>query len=420
MNRLLSTRGWRAAWAWGIVLAAALRLGLGLWMGAVWVTLKPYLPADRVADPGLYGDLPMYTAFPGDALLGVWVRWDAVHYLNLARLGYFGVSKIDSGFFPLYPSLTHLVSWVTGGDYVFAGLVMSTLTAAATFAGLHQLANRQYGAETARWTVIALAVYPTAIFLVAPYTEGLFLALTLGAFLAAYERRWWWAGGLSALAGLTRGQGILTTAALGWIAWEQWRRDREASPRDTESAPLALSGGRAARRRSPLGGRIITPGLGLVLSLSGGLAYLAWRQAAGLMTVGQMTEIYALTNPLLGLWYALWQWSDVHDLQTTLDVFSTLAFLGLTAAMLVQARWRRAEWLIYVGLNLMAFTTKRNLVASSLQSNSRYVLTLFPAFIVIGDWLARQKPGWRFAYLSGSSALLLVFSALYALWWFIG
>ena len=406
-KRLLSLRGWPAAWVWGIALAAALRLGLGVWMGAVWAALKPYLPADRVADPGLYGGLPTYLAFPGDALLGVWVRWDAVHYLNLARLGYFGVSKIDSVFYPLYPGLIYLTSRVTGGDYVFAGLVISTLAAAATFAGLHQLADRQYGAETARWTVAALAVYPTALFLVAPYTEGLFLALTLGALLAAYERRWWWAGGLGALAGLTRGQGILTTAALGWIAWEQWRK---------EGVPFALDGRMVAR---PL--RVIAPGLGLILSLSGGLAYLAWRQAAGLATIGQVaSEIYALTNPLLGLWYALRQWSAVHDLQTTLDVFSTLAFLGLTAAMLVQARWRRAEWLIYVGINLIAFTAKRNLVASSLQSNSRYVLTLFPAFIVIGDWLARQKPGWRFAYLSASSALLLVFSALYALWWFIG
>ena len=80
-------QGWRAAWAWGVVLVLAMRLGLGLVMGATWLALKPYLPATLVADPRVYDGLPTYPTSPADAVLGVWLRWDAVHLLNLARLG---------------------------------------------------------------------------------------------------------------------------------------------------------------------------------------------------------------------------------------------------------------------------------------------------------------------------------------------
>src|SRR5437870_921220 len=88
------------------------------------------------------------------------------------------------------------------------------------------LAVRAYVPAAARWALFALAVYPTAFFLLAPFTESLFLALTMAAFVAADARRWWLAGVLGAMASLTRGPGIVTTAALAWMAWQQrsyWR-----------------------------------------------------------------------------------------------------------------------------------------------------------------------------------------------------
>jgi hypothetical protein len=73
-----------------------------------------------------------------------------------------------------------------------------------------------------------------------------------------------------------------------------------------------------------------------------------------------------------------------------------------------------------MGGNLAFFMSKHSLVASSWQSLARYVLVLFPAFIVLGDWLASLSPRWRFAYLLTSSLGLLILSALYAVGWFIG
>jgi hypothetical protein len=73
-----------------------------------------------------------------------------------------------------------------------------------------------------------------------------------------------------------------------------------------------------------------------------------------------------------------------------------------------------------VGLNLGVFLSKHSLVATPLQSIARYVIVLFPGFILLGDWLSRLKPRVRFLYLSASTALLLLFSAFYALAIFIG
>jgi ABC-type nickel/cobalt efflux system permease component RcnA len=64
--------------------------------------------------------------------------------------------------------------------------------------------------------------------------------------------------------------------------------------------------------------------------------------------------------------------------------------------------------------------SKESFIASSIQSTSRYVLVLFPAFLLIGEWLSRQSQKVRFLYLSISSSILVIFSSFYALWIFVG
>jgi len=396
-----SLRGWRVAWLWAVIAVLALRLGLGLMMGLAWLAVKRYLPVSRLVGESIHGGLPAYVTFPADVLLGVWLRWDAVSHLNLARSGYFGVMTGHSVYYPLYPFLARVVTRVLGGDYVAGGLVVSTVAATATLACLYRLVEREYGLMAARWAVVALAVYPTALFLITPHTESLFLALTLGAFLAAYERRWWLAGWLGALASLTRGPGMLTPAALGWIAWRQWRTMTRPRP-IRWAAQVAV---------------------GLILPVLSGLAFLLWRAVAGFPSMTYTLRYYSgleMTNPISGLIAALTQFVAVHDLPVSLDVSSAFLFLGLTAAMILHRPWRRGDWSIYMIVNLGLFLSKRSLVASSLQSLARYVLVLFPAFIVVGDWLSRRGPRVRFVYVVISGTLLLVFGALYALYWFIG
>jgi hypothetical protein len=397
---LAQLKGRQAAWAWASLTVLGLRLALGAVMGSVWLAIRSYIPAALRVDTTLTGGRQY--GLLAEAALAVWPRWDAVHYLNLARVGYFGVSVGDSVFYPLYPLLVRLAALVTGGDYLAAGLIVSTLAAIVTLAMLYQLAEQTFGVEAARWSVVALAVYPTSFFLLAPFSESTFLALTLAAFVAAGARRWWLAGLLAALASLARGPGILTAAALVFVAWRQRPQPAAGSIRQLPIGPVSIS---------------------LILPLAGGGGFALWRMFAGFPGMNSVLLQYSgleLVDPLRGLLSAAVQFVQIHDLPTTLDAASALVFLGILVAMIVNPRWRVAEWLVYVALNLMVFFSKRSLVAASLQSLARYVLALFPAFIVMGDWLAHRGPRLRFVAVAASSSLLMILSVGYSLWWFIG
>lgn len=398
---LTRLEGWQAACAWALVVTVGLRLVLGLAMALAWIAAKPYLTPDQLNDPAVYGKLEVPTSFPADALLGVWLRWDAIHHLNLALRGYFDLSVGDSVFYPFYAILARGFSELLGGNIILAGLVVSTLASFLSFAGLYRLADTFYGPETARWSVLALAAYPTALFLVAPFTESLFLALTLGAFMASYRQRWWLAGLLGFFASLTRGPGMLTTLPLLLIAFQQWRKTKP-----------------------PLSGKwVISVAAGLVLPIAGSLAFIVWRDTAGFPSMTETLRQYSglvLTDPFSALIAGVQQWLRVRDFPTTLELLSACLFIVLTGVMLIRPQCRKPEWLVYAAVNLILFLSKQSLIASSLQSLPRYVLILFPIFILIGGWLASQGRLVRFIYLTCSSAILLVFSVLYVLWVFMG
>jgi hypothetical protein len=124
---------WRGAVAWGIGLAAALRIGLGLCMGLAWAAVGSNVWSGWLRDPSVYGQLRMPVSRLGQSLLGVWPRWDAVQHLTLAMKGYSGMSEGATLFYPLYAGVTRMVAQLIGNDFITAGLAVSTLAAAASF-----------------------------------------------------------------------------------------------------------------------------------------------------------------------------------------------------------------------------------------------------------------------------------------------
>lgn len=395
---------WRDSWTLALGWVMGLRLGLGALMAGVWWLMRPYLNLSSADWRRLWGELPIYPNVFLEGLLGVWPRWDAVHYLNLAIRGYAGGDQVgDTVFYPMFVVLTRGVTAVVGGDYVVGSLFVSSAAAVVALAILHQLAGRHYGPASARWAVTALALYPTAFFLLAPFTESLFLAFTLGAFWEAENKRWLRAGAWAALAGLTRGPALLTGVALAWLVVSQWRAALPA-----ERRTLSWWWPR---------------GVGIGASLLGGGAFLLWRHQLGFPPIPEILRAHSgleMLDPVRGTYYALRQWLAVHDLPTTLDVVSGGLLLGALLAMLRYPRWRRGEWVAYVAINLAFLLSKHSFVASSWQSLARYALSLFPCFILLGDVLSRAAPLYQRLYLLLTATGLLTLSALYALWWFIG
>ena len=217
-------------------------------------------------------------------------------------------------------------------------------------------------------------------------------------------------------------RGLPRTLAGGWTARLPGQPGTRA--RDIHFSRAGLDRlGAVARPATQVGGKIAAMLFGLALPVLGGLAFLLWRNWVGFPPIADITRQYSgliLVNPVRGLASAFIQWVHVHDLQTTLDLFSALFFIIMGIVIFANRRWRKVEWLIYMAINLLIFLSKESFQASSLQSMARYVLVLFPVFIALGDWLSSQSRLTRFIYATISATILIILSTLYALWVFIG
>jgi hypothetical protein len=82
-----------------------------------------------------------------------------------------------TAFFPFFPALIRLVSYLTAGHYVIAGFIVTVLSGAASALGVWGLAGRVRGRRVADYAVVLYCFFPGAM------TFGLLL-----------ERRWLIAG----------------------------------------------------------------------------------------------------------------------------------------------------------------------------------------------------------------------------------
>src|SRR5205807_2134424 len=113
-----------------------------------------------------------------------WWRSDAVHYVEVAYLGYAHHMPL-SVFFPLFPLLMHSLGGLLGGsilsDYT-AGIILANMCFYAVLVLFYQLLYKDFGHTVAKYTLIYLAFAPYGLFFFAGYTESLFLLLSLGVF----------------------------------------------------------------------------------------------------------------------------------------------------------------------------------------------------------------------------------------------
>ncbi|HEY3992223.1 MAG TPA: mannosyltransferase family protein [Ktedonobacteraceae bacterium] len=138
-------------------------------------------------------------------LLHFWDRWDTDHFVRIATTGYTHV--VDTAFFPLYPMLIHFLSGIVG-DPVVAALIIANVAGLGVLLVFYRLVAEDFGAERAERSVLYLAIFPTAFFLAAAYSESLFLLCALFSFYYMRRGRWWLAGLAMFFATLTRSTGV--------------------------------------------------------------------------------------------------------------------------------------------------------------------------------------------------------------------
>ena len=179
------------------------------WLGAAATLIWAPAPERRLIGDA-YGPAT-------DFLFRTFSQWDARWFLQIAMHGYEEVPQA-AAFFPVYPAVVHVVAWATGSVLV-AGVLVSLASGAVAAWVLAKIARPLLGERGARDTVLYLALYPVAFVAVSLYSEGLFLALAAGSFLAAMRGRPLLAGVLGGFATGTRLIGLALLPALALLLW---------------------------------------------------------------------------------------------------------------------------------------------------------------------------------------------------------
>jgi hypothetical protein len=223
------------------------------WRESLWAFLgaRALLTAISVIGGGMLalpaGQPPTDAGFPNPNLLPGWhmaitalQRQDAQWFLRLATTGYSNHDN-SAAFFPAFPLAIRIVDAVPGIGPLGAGLLVANACAFGALLLLHALTRFELGDAAARRAVLFTALFPTAFFLYAPYTESLFLLASIACFWFARRDRWTWAAATGALAAATRSIGIVLILALWVEVIAQYRRDGRAMlPRFVAAAAVAI------------------------------------------------------------------------------------------------------------------------------------------------------------------------------------
>ena len=145
----------------------------------------------------------------------MWRRWDAHHFLTIAEFGYTAPESDAhaAAFFPAFPLAVRPLLWL-GLSPVLAGLFVSAVASIVAGAYLFRLAEEELGAGAGRRALLYLTLFPTAVFLVAPYSEALFLAGAIPAFYYARRARWHLVALPAAIAMGARAAGVVLLVGL--------------------------------------------------------------------------------------------------------------------------------------------------------------------------------------------------------------
>jgi hypothetical protein len=374
---------WSRAAIWLVALAAVFGLGR-----------NPR--ASRWDDPSLTRDL--------GAVTDVWARWDSVHFLRIAEHGY---TATEAAFGPLYPASIALLGRAFFGHYIAAGIVVALACCLGAFVLLERLAEPRLGAAGARRAVLYLALFPTALFLQAVYSESLYLLCCLGAFALAERRRFWWAGALCGAAILVRPNGIALLPALALLARRDAWKLLVAVPiaalypaflawKVGDAWAFARAQGAWHRHLSPAGP-------------FGGVwdgARAAWAGVRQLASGSNAHAYWTAVSP-----------ADSPPLRTAVINLEAFGFLVLFC-VLAYVAWRRfgAPYGLFAVLSLAIPLS----VPSSrwpLLSLPRFGLVVFPFFLALAALGAR--PRVHAAVLSCSALLLGMFVTQWALWYWV-
>jgi len=386
-----------------------------------WTEFRAWLALPHVRRPLVIGGTTrlviFVTAFLGIRLLGArqpnqflyhggaphpvtfidnFKRFDAYWFLNIARNRYqfHGVQEqiteqipkaheTNVTPFPLYP----MIIWMAGqlvGDFTVGGLLVSIFAFLASLVLFYGMVETDEDPEVAWRATLYLAIYPTAWLYNSLYSESLFLLLALLTLKKARERK-------PVICGLYGMAASLCRLAGGTLA----------AP---VLAEFLFGDGTRPRRKN------LVPGLlAAALVSTGWIAYFSY-------LYGLTGDFFTYFNAQQGWhkafrapWASLWSLLAPGLLRSPtrlMDLGSVVLFFGLAVGGVRRLRVSHSL-LVWVGL-LMP------LCVTNLLGLPRYLMVLFPAFVVLAHW--GRRPAVNQIVRFGFAMLMAVMMMAWVQW----
>jgi hypothetical protein len=357
-----------------------------------------------VTGAGAYRRLVPGAGDPADTVSGLLLsparRWDSGWFLSIAQSGY-DVPQPRTSFFPLYPLLIRVigepidaVGLVDPHAFELAGVLVSLVAFLVALYLLHRLTDVELGPQAADNAVALLALFPTAFFFSAIYSESLFLALTVGCVYSARMGWWWRAAVVGALASATRAQGVLLLLPLAIMLLHGPKRRAVA----LAVVPVGLAAYLAFIR--------LTTGYGFLAPIK---SHEEWSREFHGPIVGVWEGIKSGAAAARDLLSGAPLNAPVSGVRSGLQNLAALGFgvVGVAGAL----RRLPIAYGAYALLGLI-FAVSFPLDAEPLKSLPRLVIVLFPIFM----WGGWAMTGWghRNVILATSAAGLASFSVAFA------
>ena len=334
------------------------------------------------------------------------VKWDGGYYLGIAQNGY-DLSSPNPAFYPLFPFAIRILHSI-GFGWILAGVVINAVAVIFAAQGLYRLTEIiTKKKKIAALTVFAWLAFPSAHFLAAYYTEAVFTALAVWSLVFLLRNKYLPAILFAGLASGSRMIGIVLGAVIfyHYVATKSWRDEKQRWW--VLAIPLSFTGI--------------------------GLYWLWLYRQTGVLPPAFFNQMYDTYWPYMGfepnIFATFWggflaimkawrssSWIDewVSDIFTKIHFFASWVIIALSAIF----AWRKKlpnELVIYSTLMALLLILTGNFI-----SHSRYILPVFPVFILIAMWLDKQAEWVRTLYFILSAIGLGAMLTLFANGYWVG
>jgi hypothetical protein len=328
-------------------------------------------------------------------LLNLPARWDAGWYLSIVTEGYTWDRnprrQQNIVFFPAFPLAVRTIGDFLGQHWLHVALGVALTSFFFALVYLHRLARDLLEPDQARMAAWALAAYPFSVYYSAPYTEGLYLLGSVGAFYHAGRGQWGRAAAWGFLLGLCRPNGFFIAGPIGILVLQRALR---------RLAPAAIV-------------PVVTPLLGvltycgyLYLRFGDPLVWMKGQLAWGRVFAGVWPGVRAL---FADRYTTITEESFYfYSMAMPYDLMHTAAAIFVLISIVPTIRRFGLAYGAFTAVNILP-----PLIMGGMLSIGRMTSVLFPAFL----WVAAALPErHRTAWIAGSCVLQGLIAVLFFTW----